>query len=68
MMPRVFALSTGHADNATMLRPLADQFYGDRTGTLVDPLGHVWTLATHREDVPVDESSRRVDAMMKSGT
>ena len=32
-------------------RPVADQFYGDRTGTLADPFGHVWSLATHVEDV-----------------
>ena len=36
-----------------------DQFYGDRSGTLVDPFGHKWTLATHVEDVPPDEMQRR---------
>jgi PhnB protein len=48
------------------LRPVADQFYGDRAGTLVDPFGHVWTLATHVEDVPPDEINRRFEAMMKA--
>ncbi len=47
------------------LRPVADQFYGDRAGTLVDPFGHVWTIATHTEDVPPDEINRRFEAMLK---
>jgi PhnB protein len=42
-----------------MLRPVEDQFYGDRSGTLVDPFGHVWTLATHKEDVSQEEVERR---------
>jgi PhnB protein len=45
------------------LRPLANQFYGDRSGTLEDPFGHVWTIATHVEDVPPEEIERRVAAM-----
>lgn len=44
---------------ATVKRPLEDQFYGDRSGTLQDPFGHVWFLATHIEDVPEDELERR---------
>lgn len=48
---------------ASEVRPVADQFYGDRSGTLADPFGHVWTLATHVEDVPEDEMKRRMDAM-----
>ncbi|WP_323847125.1 VOC family protein [Microbulbifer magnicolonia] len=44
---------------ASVKRPLEDQFYGDRTGTLQDPFGHVWFLATHIEDVPMDELERR---------
>jgi PhnB protein len=40
-----------------------DQFYGDRSGTLVDPFGHKWTLATHVEDVPPDELQTRMKAM-----
>jgi PhnB protein len=47
------------------LRPLADQFYGDRSGTLVDPFGHVWTIATHVEDVSQEEVERRMAAMME---
>ena len=47
-------------------RPVADQFYGDRSGTLEDPFGHVWTVATHVEDVPPEEMQRRAEAAMKS--
>jgi PhnB protein len=45
-------------------RGVADQFYGDRNGILEDPFGHVWTIATHVEDVPPEEIERRVAAMM----
>jgi PhnB protein len=47
------------AAGATVKRPVADQFYGDRTVTLEDPFGHVWTFATHKEDVPHDELRKR---------
>ena len=56
------------AAGAKILRPLADQFYGDRSGTLKDPFGHTWTFATHVEDVPPDEMKRRADAAMKQQT
>jgi PhnB protein len=49
-------------------RPVADQFYGDRSGTLEDPFGHVWTVATHVEDVPPEELERRAAAAMKGST
>ena len=48
---------------ATIERPLADQFYGDRTCTLVDPYGHRWFVATHVEDVSPKEMQRRMEAM-----
>jgi len=47
---------------ATELQPLDDKFYGDRAGTLADPFGHVWTLATHVEDVAPEEMERRMQA------
>ncbi len=50
------------AAGAQVLRPVKDQFYGDRSGTLADPFGHVWTLATHKEDVPLDEMKKRAAA------
>jgi PhnB protein len=40
-------------------RPVANQFYGDRSGTLEDPFGHLWTIATHVEDVSPEEIARR---------
>jgi PhnB protein len=43
-------------------RPVKDQFYGDRSGTLEDPFGHVWHVTTHKEDVSVEEMERRAKA------
>ena len=57
------AISAG----ATEVRPLADQFYGDRSGTLTDPFGHVWTIATHKEDVTSEEIDKRLAAMAAGG-
>jgi PhnB protein len=51
------------AAGATVRRPVADQFYGDRLGTLADPFGHVWSIATHREDVSLEEMQRRLASM-----
>jgi PhnB protein len=48
------------AAGASELRPVEDQFYGDRSGSVTDPFGHQWTLATHVEDVPEDELHRRM--------
>jgi PhnB protein len=50
---------------AKTLRPVADQFYGDRLGVLEDPFGHVWSIATHVEDVAPEEMRRRSEEMMK---
>ena len=44
------------------LKALQDQFYGDRSGTLTDPFGHVWTVATHKEDVTPEEMDKRIAA------
>jgi PhnB protein len=51
------------AAGAKIERPVQDQFYGDRTCTLVDPFGHRWTIATHIEDVSPEEIQRRMTAM-----
>lgn len=48
------------AAGATIERPVENQFYGDRSGTIIDPFGHSWTLATHVEDVAEDEMQRRM--------
>ena len=47
---------------ATVLKPLQDQFYGDRSGQVLDPYGHQWTIATHLEDVTPREMQRRMEA------
>ncbi len=46
-----------------VLRPVADQFYGDRGGKFEDPFGHRWWIATHKEDVSPDELKRRAAAL-----
>ena len=51
------------ARGAKVLRPVADQFYGDRAGKIADPFGHQWFLATHREDVSEEEIKRRAKAL-----
>jgi PhnB protein len=50
------------AAGATVLRPLKDQFYGDRTATFEDPFGHRWSIATHVEDVSAAEMAERAAA------
>jgi PhnB protein len=51
------------AAGATVFRPLANQFYGDRSGTVIDPFGHKWTIATHVEDLTPEELRKRMEAM-----
>jgi PhnB protein len=53
------------AAGATVRRPVKDQFYGDRSGMIEDPFGHVWSIATHTEDVSHEEMQRRAAAFMK---
>jgi PhnB protein len=50
---------------ATVEKEVENQFWGDRMGTVIDPLGHRWSLATHVEEVPPDELQRRMDAFSK---
>lgn len=50
------------AAGATLTRPVADQFYGDRVGGVTDPFGHRWFIATHKEDLTMDEIRRRAAA------
>jgi PhnB protein len=49
---------------AKELRPVEDKFYGDRSGTFEDPFGHHWHVATHVEDVPPEEMSKRAGEAM----
>ena len=55
------------AAGGTVKQAVKDQFYGDRSGTLADPFGHVWTIATHLEDVSAEEMQKRMAAMMSGG-
>lgn len=52
---------------ATIKEAVQDKFYGDRVGTLVDPFGHVWHVATHKEDVSIEEMERRAKAAHGGG-
>jgi PhnB protein len=55
------------AAGAKVMRPVEDQFYGDRAGKLVDPFGHCWFLATHKEDVALEEMKRRAEKLFGPG-
>jgi PhnB protein len=52
---------------AELKRPVEDMFYGDRMGTLLDPFGHTWHIATHIEDVTPDEIERRTAKLFGEG-
>jgi PhnB protein len=56
------------AAGATVKMPVEDQFDGDRRGTLVDPFGHIWLLATKQEEISIDELQRRFKAMFDQET
>lgn len=56
------------AAGAIELRPVADQFYGDRSGSFEDPFGHRWSIASHVEDVPPQEMAARAAAAMGGGS
>lgn len=53
------------AAGCEILIPLADQFYGERSGRVRDPYGHVWILSQHIEDLTQEEAQDRLNAMMK---
>ncbi len=52
------------AAGAKLTRPVKDQFYGDRSGSVTDPFGHQWHIATHKEDVSSEEMGKRAAAAM----
>jgi PhnB protein len=65
-VPDVDALFKRAVDaGAKQMRPLANQFYGERSGVVADPFGHIWTIATHVEDVSPEEMKKRMDALPK---
>jgi PhnB protein len=51
------------AGKAKILKPVQDQFYGDRSGFIQDPFGHLWGIATHKEDVSGEEMNERMKKM-----
>jgi PhnB protein len=53
------------AAGAKLLHPVQDKFYGDRMGTVRDPFGHVWHIATHTEDLSMRELRKRGEKAMK---
>jgi len=53
------------AEGGKEVRPVTDQFYGDRSGFLEDPFGHQWAISTHKEDVSPEEMEQRMAAMQK---
>jgi PhnB protein len=60
---QLFSSATNAGATSTM--PVQDQFDGDRRGTLTDPFGHIWLVATRKEDVSPDELRKRFEAMLK---
>jgi PhnB protein len=54
------------AEGAKVLKPVQDQFYGDRSGFFQDPFGHLWGIATHVEDVSPEEMKERMKKMMQA--
>lgn len=56
------AVQRALAAGAKLIRPVADQFYGDRVGGIEDPFGYRWFIATHKEDLTMDEIHRRAAA------
>jgi PhnB protein len=53
---------------ATVKEAVSDKFYGDRSGTLVDPFGHIWHISTHKEDVSLAEMEKRAKAASAQAT
>ena len=60
------AMQRAVAAGGKRLREVKDQFYGDRSGSLEDPFGHVWHLATHKEDVSMAELKKRAEKLVKA--
>jgi PhnB protein len=54
---------TALAAGAKERKPVMDQFYGDRSGQLEDPFGHLWWVATHKEDLSMEELQKRMQAL-----
>lgn len=53
------------AEGATAVRPVKDEFYGDRSCKLLDPFGHIWYVSTRKEELSAEEVTKRFDDLMK---
>ena len=62
------AIAAGGKAGPGPMDKMADQFWGDRSGTFTDPFGHRWTIATHKEDLSPDEMDRRAQDFFKQMT
>jgi PhnB protein len=51
------------SEGASVIEPVTDKFYGDRSGLLKDPFGHYWSIATHKKDVSPEEMKKGADAV-----
>ena len=60
------AVAAGGANTSGPMGKMSDQFWGDRAGTLTDPFGYQWTIATRKEDLSGEEMKKRADEFMKS--
>ena len=63
----VDAVTQRAVDAGAKLVPMKDQFYGDRSSSIIDPFGHMWSVATHVEDVAPEELRKRAAAAMSHG-
>ena len=54
------------AEGGKILKPVEDQFYGDRSGFIQDPFGHLWGIATHVEDVSPQDMKERMKKVMQA--
>jgi uncharacterized glyoxalase superfamily protein PhnB len=61
------AFARATAAGAKVIMPLADMFWGDRWGKVVDPFGHEWGFAMHQEDLSPEEMARRAEEAFKAG-
>ena len=59
------AVERAVAAGAKLVRPVADQFYGDRVGGIEEPFGYRWFVATHKEDLTIEEIRRRAAAQSR---
>ena len=60
----LFTSLAGSSGDNTVAMPLEDMFWGDRFGSLTDPFGHIWSIATHKEDLSPEEMAERSKAAM----